>query len=182
MDALGIESDTERPDVLGYPWAWPDGLASYCLGYGSLYNHSFDPNVSHKRRPDPRETVKRKGTMGVGHLDKGAVGMTFRAKRDIVPGEELTVCYHSDPDRLWFKDNSTPEELALGYQRCAVVYRDEAWDNSGIENMFAPNNRLARRPIAPGETISGVTMYDRWTAEHPRILDDNNTNKNENET
>ena len=68
--------------------AW-EGLASYCflwgerslalaLGYGSLYNHSFQPNARYD--------------------DLGRQTKVFTALRDIEPGEEITVNYNGDPE------------------------------------------------------------------------------------
>ena len=47
------------------------------LGYGSLYNHSYQPNARYD---------------DVGRLTK-----VFSALRDIEPGEEITVNYNGKP-------------------------------------------------------------------------------------
>lgn len=57
------------------------------LGYGSLYNHSYNPNAEHDER------VKKKE-------------MVFKALKDIKKGEEITHNYNGEPDnteKLWFK-------------------------------------------------------------------------------
>jgi SET domain-containing protein len=53
------------------------------LGYGSLYNHSYKPNA------DYRSDVKNKN-------------MIYFAKKQILPGQEITIDYGV---RLWFKAN-----------------------------------------------------------------------------
>lgn len=61
-----------------YPWR---STRSGCLvlGYGSIYNHSFDPNA------DWKQNFK-------------ANTMVYRALRPIKNGEEITVNYNGEPD------------------------------------------------------------------------------------
>ncbi len=54
------------------------------LGFGSLYNHSNEPNASYK--PDFKNRI-----------------MTFRATRDILPDEEITI--HYGPSGEQFNQN-----------------------------------------------------------------------------
>jgi len=58
-------------------WAywWTDDHAAIALGYGSLYSHSFDPNMTW-RRAFAKQTIM------------------YRARRDIARGEELTINYN----------------------------------------------------------------------------------------
>jgi hypothetical protein len=58
-----------------YVFGWGDTIA-VVLGYGSLYNHSWEPNLEYRKR-----------------LDDGLVD--FVALRDIAAGEELTTNYSS---------------------------------------------------------------------------------------
>jgi SET domain-containing protein len=56
------------------------------LGYGSLYNHSYDPNAEHD------ENIKK-------------MTLTFTARRNIKKGEEITHNYNGEADnmdKLWF--------------------------------------------------------------------------------
>jgi SET domain-containing protein len=57
------------------------------LGYGSLYNHTYEPNAEYKENPEEK-TVE------------------FFALRDVQKGEELSVNYSQgnakDADPLWF--------------------------------------------------------------------------------
>ena len=61
-----------------YEWGQKGGVV---LGYGSLYNHSDNSNVSLDRRLEEKKAI-------------------YTAKRDIRAGEELTINYACP---LWFK-------------------------------------------------------------------------------
>lgn len=79
----------ERTEVHRFCFSWDDhtGSLAVALGRGSLFNHSYEPNV---------RSEKRVGTRTIA----------FVAMRDIRPGEELTINYHGDPDcrdPLWFE-------------------------------------------------------------------------------
>lgn len=52
-------------------------MVAICLGYGSLYNHSYKPNAIYEDGP--------------------MCTMIFRALRDIEPNEEICVNYNGDP-------------------------------------------------------------------------------------
>ena len=61
--------------------------AAICLGYGSLYNHSFRPNAQYKK-------------------DVAASVILFSALRDIKKDEEITINYNGNPKDLkdiWIK-------------------------------------------------------------------------------
>jgi len=59
-----------------YVVMWNREKAAIALEYGSMYNHSYDPNARY---------------------DDGRLTKTFTAIRDIAPGEEITVNYNGDP-------------------------------------------------------------------------------------
>ena len=61
-----------------YPWRSTRG-ASVVLGYGSIINHSFDPNA------DWKQNFKSNT-------------MVYRAIKDISKGQEITVNYNGEPD------------------------------------------------------------------------------------
>ncbi len=68
-----------------YCFAWGRGTVALALGYGSLYNHSYEPNACYE--------------------DVGGRTKLFVAIRDIAAGEEITVNYNGEPgDRspVWF--------------------------------------------------------------------------------
>lgn len=75
-------------DYYMYPWK-STRSASLVLGYGSIYNHSFDPNA------DWKQNFKTKT-------------MVYRAIKPINKGEEITVNYNGEPDDTtpidWFED------------------------------------------------------------------------------
>ncbi len=59
-----------------YLYVWDDEYMAICLGYGLMYNHSFEANAKYVY---------------------GAKQMTYRAKRVIEPGEEITINYNYYP-------------------------------------------------------------------------------------
>ncbi|HLP19343.1 MAG TPA: SET domain-containing protein-lysine N-methyltransferase, partial [Chitinophagales bacterium] len=71
-----------------YYYLWGEQAKNYaiCLGYGSIYNHSYEPNCLYETYY-PDEVIH------------------FITLKDIAAGEELTVNYNHDPDNktpLWF--------------------------------------------------------------------------------
>jgi SET domain-containing protein len=70
------------------------GDVSIALGYGSLYNHSDDANAEY-----------------VKDAQNNMIAIT--ARRDIAPGEELTVTYQ----RFWLLDGRRPGTEAHGPYR-----------------------------------------------------------------
>jgi hypothetical protein len=69
-----------------YPWR-STRAASLSLGYGSIYNHSFNPNA------DWKQNFKTDC-------------MEYKALRDIKKGEEILINYNGEPDDMteidWF--------------------------------------------------------------------------------
>jgi SET domain-containing protein len=74
----------ERSGMYGYLYEW-DGDAGVALGFGCLYNHSFEPNAEYEAWIDDKLVV-------------------VRALRTIGAGEEITLNYAGpdDPAHLWF--------------------------------------------------------------------------------
>jgi uncharacterized protein len=60
-----------------YMYVWTKKAFAIALGYGSLYNHSFEPNAEYIFGP------RR---------------LTYRALKDIEKGEEITINYNYYPD------------------------------------------------------------------------------------
>ncbi len=58
-----------------YYW-WDDHNLAVSLGYGSLYNHSYQPNAIYEH---------------------GYASITYRALRNIPTGEEICINYNWDP-------------------------------------------------------------------------------------
>jgi uncharacterized protein len=70
----------------GYCFEWGRGTVAVALGYGSLYNHSYQPNARYD--------------------DESGQAKVFRAIRDIAAGEEIVVNYNGEPGDetpVWFK-------------------------------------------------------------------------------
>jgi hypothetical protein len=74
--------------LYNYYFLWGDDHKNYaiCMGYGSMYNHSYDPNCIYETYYDD-DTIH------------------FITRRQIAAGEELTVNYNHDPEDqkpVWF--------------------------------------------------------------------------------
>lgn len=72
------ESDIWYSTLADYVFEWGDGTVGLTLGYGSMYNHSFQPNARYE--------------------DVGRQSKAYIAIRDIEAGEEITINYNGDPD------------------------------------------------------------------------------------
>ena len=78
----------DKTHLYNYYFLWGERHKNYaiCLGYGSLYNHSYEPNCIYETYYEDE----------VIH---------FIALRDIAVGEELTINYNhdpTDPKPVWF--------------------------------------------------------------------------------
>jgi SET domain-containing protein len=81
----------DETDLYGFTFEWEDGVA-VALGFGSLYNHSWNPNARYDHDYD-RDLV------------------VYSAVTAIDAGEEIRVNYNGDPDgrtELWFDTDSRP--------------------------------------------------------------------------
>jgi len=79
----------EQTVLAQFSFVWDDetGSTAVALGRGSLFNHSYEPNVAAEKRIAARM-------------------IHFIALREIEPGEELTLNYHGDAgcrDPIWFE-------------------------------------------------------------------------------
>ena len=72
------EDEVEDGRLAHYVYAWGRATVGLALGYGSLYNHSFQPNARYD--------------------DIGVQTKEFTALVDIAAGEEITINYNGDPD------------------------------------------------------------------------------------
>lgn len=70
--------DVETTPLADYVFEWGRDTVALALGYGSLYNHSYEPNARYD--------------------DVGQRTKEFSALRDIYPGEEITVNYNGEPE------------------------------------------------------------------------------------
>jgi uncharacterized protein len=88
-------TDSGPTPMSDYCFDWGRGTVAVALGYGSLYNHSYQPNA---RYDDEKGQIK-----------------VFMAIRDIAPDEEIVVNYNGDPgDKtpVWFKVQESNEANA----------------------------------------------------------------------
>jgi uncharacterized protein len=83
------EKDTKEIDkthLYNYYFAWEKGSA-ISLGYGSIYNHSYEPNARYEKDfPNKR--------------------IIFKSIAKIKKDEEITINYNGDPnnkERIWFE-------------------------------------------------------------------------------
>src|SRR3954451_14129541 len=86
MLVLPVEQCAEGSVVSDYCFDWGRGTVALALGYGSLSNHSYEPNSRYD--------------------DVGPQTKEFTALRDIRPGEEITVNYNGEPRsraKVWFE-------------------------------------------------------------------------------
>jgi SET domain-containing protein len=72
------EDDMETTELAGHCFLWSEGKVGLPLGYGALYNHSYDPNAE--------------------YLDRTPQTKVYRAVRDIAAGEEITINYNGTPN------------------------------------------------------------------------------------
>lgn len=63
----------ENPTLKKYLYLWNKKAVAVCLGYGSLYNHSYEPNARYIHGPNM---------------------VTYVALCDIAAGEEITINYN----------------------------------------------------------------------------------------
>jgi SET domain-containing protein len=68
---------TDNPNLMMFFFMRDRKYLAVCLGYGTLYNHSYKPNARYDEGP-------------------GAT-MLFTALRDIRPHEEICINYNGDP-------------------------------------------------------------------------------------
>ncbi|WP_420450342.1 SET domain-containing protein-lysine N-methyltransferase [Ilumatobacter sp.] len=82
-----LVAEPDRGDALesgaeGYVFGWADGRTALALGYGSLYNHSYDPNAT---------------TLETGDE------LVITATREIRVGDEIYINYMGTAtDGVWF--------------------------------------------------------------------------------
>lgn len=79
-----------------YYFTWANEAIGICLGLGSLYNHSYNPNAEYTKKFDDQSIV-------------------FVCTKQIRQGEEITVNYNGDAksqSRVWFdkEENGNLEE------------------------------------------------------------------------
>lgn len=83
------ERDTKKIDethLYNYYFSWKENGSSISLGYGSLYNHSYEPNAKYEK----------------DFLDNTLI---FKSIKAIKKGDEIFVNYNGDPnnkEKVWF--------------------------------------------------------------------------------
>lgn len=79
----------QKTELNNYYFEWDEDRkgGAIALGYGSIYNHSVEPNAYYDVDSDNKQ-------------------LYILAFRNIVPGEEITINYNGDPDnkeKVWFE-------------------------------------------------------------------------------
>jgi len=77
----------DKTNMFNYYFLWQHKQAAIALGYGSLYNHSFEPNAEYV-------------------MDFEGEVLIIRAIKNISAHDEITFNYNGDPDdkdKLWFE-------------------------------------------------------------------------------
>ena len=83
------ENDTREIDktyLYNYYFSWEEKCSAIALGFGSIYNHSYEPNAKYEK----------------DFLNKKII---FKSISKIKSGEEITVNYNGDPEnknKVWF--------------------------------------------------------------------------------
>jgi len=75
-----------------FDWGEDDAWHAICLGYGSLYNHSYTPNAEYG-------------------MDFEAKTIDFYCIKPIEAGSEILINYNGDADcqtKVWFEDPNHP--------------------------------------------------------------------------
>jgi SET domain-containing protein len=80
LDVGELDEATAIAGLWTHCFLWGRGKVALALGYGSLYNHSYQPNARYD--------------------DVGRRTKVFTALRDIDQGEEITVNYNGSPHDL----------------------------------------------------------------------------------
>ena len=110
----------------GYCFEWGRGTVAVALGYGSLYNHSYQPNARYD--------------------DESGQAKVFRAIRDIAPGEEIVVNYNGEPGDetpVWFKVmESEPSQKEPERPDTHTGSSDEADDRKPHGNLLRAKTDL----------------------------------------
>lgn len=83
----------KKTKLINYYFEWNKKYIAIALGYGSLFNHSFEPNVRYCYNYSEKI-------------------LAFKTLRRIKMGEELTVNYNGDPE-----DKNPLEEVALNFDK-----------------------------------------------------------------
>lgn len=78
----------KRTELRNYYFMWGKSTSAICFGYGSIYNHSYEPNATYRKR------IREKA-------------IDFIAIKSIKRGEEIIVNYNygkpKDKSTLWIK-------------------------------------------------------------------------------
>ena len=79
--------EIDKTNLYNYYFAWGKNNSAISLGYGSLYNHSYEPNARYED----------------DFLNNRLI---FKSIKKIKKGEEITVNYNGDPEdkeKVWFE-------------------------------------------------------------------------------
>jgi uncharacterized protein len=142
-ESRGASGPTPMSD---YCFDWGRGMVAVALGYGSLYNHSYQPNARYD--------------------DCSGQTKIFMAIRDIAPGEEIVVNYNGEPGgpvAVWFKVQETepsPKEPDAMAHSPAAATKPTPESHMGIscERRICQRNQRTsarkKRPVSSDTTTA----------------------------
>jgi uncharacterized protein len=122
--------EVEGKKMATYVFEWTKKTSAIALGYGSIYNHSFEPNA---RYYDGRNETK-----------------DFVAIKDIKAGEEITVNYNGHPKR---KDKVDFNVIENGNGHVTNGTNGHA-SNGHASNGHAVNGKRKVKRTVPGKVTA----------------------------
>ena len=127
-----------------YPFAWTQRTSAIAMGWGGLFNHSFEPNAMWELKKEE---------------DVGYNAIWFRTKRIITAGEELFLRYVWDHDKLWFADDDA--DIAQGHDLRTQVRRS---GSTGMQmNQFFADIQMGTELEARGHNVETLGDWKKVT-------------------
>lgn len=136
-----------------YAFDWTNtGFRAIAMGYGGMYNHSFDANMKATKQEKPINAI------------------LFVSIKDIKSGEELTHCYSPFPEQLTFIPGDEDEfdwtKTSHGSQSSALAARDSDYLLKVDTGLTAAKVKYELRKEARLESLNdGRPRLGDWVNE-----------------